>query len=634
MRNANPNERATEVRFDRETPISGDSPNQLAVVWTAAGELVAASPVLDGKANDLEMDLARFRADLNLSSSLDQHRTLKLGLPSISGNTHILTTVSDYSERTRMLALDGEKLALDDHQLLDWLIKAEKQMLLGTDNHPIFETSLENTACAIQRLVNGQISMTEVPRNYVDSLITRVRVLNGGRSYIADNLTIETPLRAIARYFLTATRAGKDTLHPGKNAEVTAFLMINRSGYSFGLWSPKCGLFSEDAFLAPDEISRRRRTAKRERAAEKETTDRGHSIESQSIEMYIRQAFDQLSLQMSPDKLTKLQLSTYAQIVWACESGLADEARAVSEEWEAKGGIEHIPLDMPVDEAVVKGLLLGAYSFGKERVEGADIVPTIDLAHDILVLANSEESGRVREEEARLAVRRDHAAVMVFAAPLIVAGLLLALAASVVVSFFVDSWRDARAEAKTLELRPAVERRRAYEASLKWYKEFIIEVSQLRRQQPVGIGLLRELDGNYPMSIDPSFFVSDLKLTPAGDVEIKGLARNKDAIATFLKSLEFASGPTSGTRSFSNLTYEIQEVLPASSTTSGVRVPGLTGTNLGTNGTAAPGVVVWSIKGNYQPMAEFAPKPKPANQPGTPPKNGVDPAAEGRKPTS
>ena len=634
MRNAYPNERSTGVRFDGETVIDGDSPNQLAVVWTAAGELVAVSPILDGTAEDLKMDLARFRADLNLSSSLDQHRTLELGLPSISNDTHILTTVSDYSERTRMLALDGEKLALDDHQLLDWLIKAEKQMLLGTDNHPIFETSLENTACTIQRLPNGQISMTEVPRNYVDSLITRVRVLNGGRSFTADNLTIETPLRAIARYFLTATRAGKDTLHPGKNAEVTAFLMINRSGYSFGLWSPKCGLFSEDAFLAPDEISRRRRTAKREQVNEKDTADRGHVVESQSVEMYVRQAFDQLSLQMSSDKLTKLQLSTYAQIVWSCESGLAEEARAISEEWEAKTGIEHVPLNVPVDETVAKGLMLGSYSFGEERVAGADIVPTIDLAHDILVLANSEESGRLREEEARLAVRRDHAAVMVFAAPLIVAGLLLALAASLVVTLFVDSWRDGRAEAKTLELRPAVERRRAYEASLKWYKEFIIEVSQLRRQQPVGIGLLRELDGNYPLGLDPAFFVSDLKLTPSGDVEIKGLARNKDAIASFLKSLEFASGTTSGTRSFSNLTYEVQEVLPASSVTGQVRVPGLTGTNLGTNGTAAPGVVVWSIKGNYQPMAEFAPKPKPVNQPGTPPKSGIDPIVDGRRPTN
>lgn len=88
----------------------------------------------------------------------------------------------------------------------------------------------------------------------------------------------------------------------------------------------------------------------------------------------------------------------------------------------------------------------------------------------------------------------------------------------------------------------------------------------MRQQQPVGIGLLYKLNTSYPFNIDSSFYVSDLKLgssdgkTKCFDcVEIKGLARNKDAITSFLRSLEFAGGPESGTKLFSNLAYEVQE---------------------------------------------------------------------------
>ena len=47
-------------------------------------------------------------------SAVDMQRTQELDLPPLSTGTRYLTTVTDYSERTRILALDGERLALDD----------------------------------------------------------------------------------------------------------------------------------------------------------------------------------------------------------------------------------------------------------------------------------------------------------------------------------------------------------------------------------------------------------------------------------------------------------------------------------------------------------------------------------------
>jgi hypothetical protein len=172
-----------------------------------------------------------------------------------------------------------------------------------------------------------------------------------------------------------------------------------------------------------------------------------------------------------------------------------------------------------------------------------------------------------------------------------------------------------QADEQTAKLKPDLERRKSYEANLQWYQEFVKQVSLLRRQQGVGTNLLYQLDSNYPFGIDPSFYVSEMKLGQKGEIEIKGLARNKDAIATFLKSLEFAGGSGSGSRLFGNLAYEVQEGVPQV-TTSQQGIPTISGSTLtGTN--VAPGIVSWTMKGIYLPVAEIAP-PDPNAKPGTP----------------
>jgi hypothetical protein len=202
-----------------------------------------------------------------------------------------------------------------------------------------------------------------------------------------------------------------------------------------------------------------------------------------------------------------------------------------------------------------------------------------------------------------------------------VLGVLLGLAADLIRTQVMLTWREYRADARRAELKPALDRRNTYEANLKWYQEFIKQVSNLRRQQPVGTGMLYELNPSYPFNIDPSFYISELKLLPTGGVEIKGLARNKDAVTSFLRSLEFSGGSQSGTKLFSNLTYEVQEgVAQAPVQTGQPALPTIAGSNLVTN-KPAPGVIAWSIKGNYLPMAEFIPPDpakNPANKPGAP----------------
>ncbi|HJS50647.1 MAG TPA: hypothetical protein VJ781_01995, partial [Pyrinomonadaceae bacterium] len=348
---------------------------------------------------------------------------------------------------------------------------------------------------------------------------------------------------------------------------------------------------------------------------------------ARTTEEYIRKAFDQLLLHMSPEKLESLQLSNYSQIIWGAESGLAQSIAPIAAEFATRTGLTYAGLSVSADEAIAGGLLLGSYSFNSQSVLGAENVPPVNLARDLLFLANTEEIGRRQEEEVRLQGRRNRVVMTMLGPPVVVGAILFALVASLIVSGFFLAVRESQADAKAQELKPAVDRRKSYEANLKWYQEFIREVSQLRRQQPVGIGLLYQLNSNYPFAVDPAFFVSDLKLTPTGDLEMKGLARNKDAVASFLKAMEFAGGPESGSRLFSNLAYEVQEIGLPSGAQAQVKLPTIAGSTLGSNNAVAPGVVIWSIKGNYLPVAEFNPKPAIKPGPGAKP-----PAAAPAKP--
>ncbi|HUR98089.1 MAG TPA: hypothetical protein VMZ26_08510 [Pyrinomonadaceae bacterium] len=592
---------ATQFDNTVERNSRAHSRDQLAVSWNPDGRVVAAWPTSRDGSGNWEVEVERFTSDFNLTQAINLRRGGQAGSLTISRDTYFLTPLPEFSERTRILALSGDRLALDDRSLLEWLITAEQQVVLGIDNHPLFETSLDDTACVIRRLPNGLVAMTEVPRAHVLAARERVRALLPDRSALQIDLTIETPVRTAARYFLTAVKEGELVQRAGKESEVTAFILIGRSGFRFGLWSPAAGLFSEHGFLAPKDIAQLGNQAAgrfAKPAAEDEVDGR--------LESYVREAFNQLSLQLSKEKLEQLQLSGYAQVVWASEPDLSTTIPPVAAEHAATTGIQVFHLEAPMDEAMAGGLLLGSFAFGDAAPVGAAILPQADLAEDLLVLADSEQDQRRLGEEVFAKQRRNRAIFTVLAPPVATAAVLLALLGGLIFTGIVTGIRDAQATARTQELKPALDRRNSYEANLKWYQEFIKQVSRLRRQQPVGIGMLYQLNSNYPYTVDPSFFISDMKLLPTGAVEMKGYARNKDAVASFLKSLEFAGGPESGSRLFGSLAYEVQESAPVVPVPAGgqAAAPVMAGSALQAN-QARPGIIVWSMKGNYIPMGEF-----------------------------
>jgi len=611
-------ENSIEVDWERDYLLASDksSPNQLAIVLGRKSEVISAIPIPSTVVpGAYDLDLSRLPADTNLVPALVLRRQNNLDLGSFSDETRFLTVANDFSERTRILALDGETIALNDLELFEWLVNAEREMYLGTDDHPVFEMALEDTACSFVRLPNGRVAMTEVSRAHIDSTRAIMHRLFGEDVVSLTNLTIETPLRCAARYFLTALPEGAAISRAGRESELTAFLLIDRSGFSFGLWSPMTGLFSEDAFLAPSEIDHEAGKNEESISSSRSEPDAKRSGDVERMDSYIKRALDQLSLLLSPEKLEQMQLSGCSQIVWATDRGLSETVESIVEQYATDTGLSFIKMEAPIDEAVAGGLLFGSFGFGDDTARGAEILPQVDLARDLLVLEDKEEIERRQVEESYLWKRRNRAVFALVAAPVFVVACLFAMVADILMQQTVFAVREVRADARTIELKPALERRKAYEANLKWYQEFITQVSALRRQQPVGIGMLYELNKNYPFELDPSFYVSDLKLSPDGSIEVTGLARNKDAVTSFLRSLEFAGGSESGTRLFSNLTYEVEEgvaeqILPSSGKPN---VPTISGSTL-TRADPAPGVIAWTIRGNYLPMAEFVP-PDPKAKP-------------------
>ncbi len=283
------------------------SRDQLAISWDPVGRVVAAWPTTRGDDRNWEVEVERFTSDINLAQAINLRRGGQGGLLTLSSETLYLTTIPEFSERTRILALDGDRLTLDDRELVQWLITAEQQVVLGIDNHPLFETSLDDTACVIRRLPNGLVAMTEVPRAHVLAARERVRTLLGDRVASRLNVTIETPVRTTARYFLTAVKEGELVQRAGKESEVTAFILIGLAGFRFGLWSPATGLFSEHGFLAPKDVAQlgNQPAARFSAGAADEGIRR-------RLETYVREAFDQLTLQLSKEKLEQLQLTGYA----------------------------------------------------------------------------------------------------------------------------------------------------------------------------------------------------------------------------------------------------------------------------------------------------------------------------------
>ena len=155
------------------------------------------------------------------------------------------------------------------------------------------------------------------------------------------------------------------------------------------------------------------------------------------------------SCSLSKEKLEQLQLSGYAQVVWASEPQLAQIIAPIAAEHASQTGIGIFHLDAALDEAVVGGLLLGSFAFGDTSAFGASVLPQADL-HATCLYSQTLNKTQIRYSEEVFAQRRQNRAVFnLLAAPILAAAVLLAITAGLILSQLVTAIRDAQADART-----------------------------------------------------------------------------------------------------------------------------------------------------------------------------------------
>jgi hypothetical protein len=165
--------------------------------------------------------------------------------------------------------------------------------------------------------------------------------------------------------------------------------------------------------------------------------------------------------------------------------------------------------------------------------------------------------------------------------------------------------RESAADARTAELKPALDRRTEYEAKIESYREFIQLVGELRKQQPVAMRLLFQLNDRYPLDVDLGFFVGQLEMDEKGQAKMRGLARNPEAVTRFLKSLEAARDEVDGQLLFEGLTYSVRETGAAGAN------PAMDRTFAQNNPifrNTVPGVIEWDMSATYLPVKRSLPE--------------------------
>ncbi len=546
-----------------------------------------------------------------------------IGLLPAANSSAFLIAPDAYSERTRIYPLDDESLALDDAAIVGLLVRDAETKATEQDGHPLFDEPLDEIVCDISRLPNGTVTLTEVPRADFDQTARRVfeitqadTLLQTARDQAADDdsfdeaptlmLGAETYVRAVLRYFLqeeyTSSSAAQSNL-------VTAIFIATSRGSLIGFWSPTYGLFDESGERFALDLSS-------ESVVDDDVSELFDSTPTEPQEIdpamfdalrdeALEFAVGKLGRKLNPARLEELGFSGVERILWAASLDAEQAVRLHLDAYCESADIAHVAVSVPLEEAVARGLLWGSLSESSATDVPAR-VPSINLADEFRARAVASDTATELHNDTLLQSARN-SAVLALTAPLV------AVLAFLFVSW-LDTLRDSRtlahrAEAASVEaarLKPIADARVSAEGNLNWFVAYIGQIIELRRRQGAAIGLYHDLDARWPLRDDPSFYVSEMKTNAAGVVEIKGFTRHEESFTAFERSLEFSGTDEQGRKIFTNIAYDVRQ--GGAAVTPGANVPAAISSS---GGVPPPGVVAWTVRGIYTPLASNSKPPTP-----------------------
>ena len=439
-----------------------------------------------------------------------------------------------FTEETRIAALPEEALHLPDDELTRWLVDAATRQTAGEDGVPLFDAGLEKSAYDFARLPDGQVTLTELPRELLRAALKSVLQTNPLDSSELANLTsyapdeaqpfllhaVETRLRAVTRFLAVNEDAEFAALAPTENIAVFAF---TPSGCGFALWNPAQTFHAEygECFeLNFDDAE----------------VPLGMAPADYVTQLYLEGAgnflYEQFYQRVQPE--IDGPAIPVRRIYWAASDGLSGPLSGMLREFAESSGFALTPLtERPLGEMVAQGLLLAHNSAAES------LVPSINLAHDIS-RQHETFNAQQRNVQALAALSRRRAAAAWLALPFVLGlGLLAGLFLHNGRHAVALGLRETAAQREASRLQPVQQARAQYEKTLRWYEDVLRQIVALRAKQASALGFAAQLDPLYPQN--GAFALSEMKLAPGGSFELKGLTRDERAVAFFVRSLEYAA---------------------------------------------------------------------------------------------
>lgn len=389
--------------------------------------------------------------------------------------------------------------------------------LLEQSGDELLRGSLEDFCVGWARTNDGGLTLTTAPRHIIDRASAEIRrLVLTDLPPEAQPLTVETPTRALARYWLTERARAGELPKSG----TVAFLIMAHDGFAIGLWSAQTGLVIEN----------------------EQPLDA-----SGDLRRPIRTVCDTLAALVSQQSLSEVGLPALSLVVVSCAQLAYAKIESYLNSLDLFCDIEQLAdsTGYPVEhaEAIARGLL-GDYA----------LIPVVDLADDI---RNRVERIHLAEmalaEQGRLA--RMRTAMLALLAPL-----LIVLSACLASYFYLHNQQGSLERALASEKREAARlaevqaNRNAAEKHFNWYVTVTNQIIELRKKQPATVQMLVDLNGRWPAG-DPSWYVTDLRAQASGVVEIKGKTRSEESVKSFATALEFGGG-------FSAVQPEMKITLP------------------------------------------------------------------------
>lgn len=516
------------MRNIRERNVKGDGDAPCGLAFdTAADEVVLAERRGDGSIRVSRVPRHEPRSALITSAA-------------------VRTTITGWSAHTDRTPLPVTS-ADDDETILTRLIEAQAQ------NEGTINLRFTFTRTLDERLVLTQALRTEADEAVAaaTSWLSAQRVT----SKTPPPVETDTATRNVARLWLSGPVSRGDI----KEDATVAVLVVGDDGYGMGLWETKAGFVYE--------------TGEKFKAGATEVQLAAH-------------IHAKLSNFVTPATVGKLGLSPVKHLVIASSARVKRELSEFLNTSEAlrkirierllmgDGGEGRVELDLAA------ALAVGAIVY-------AEVVPALDLSAELTERLTEVRRSKDADDRAR-ATRARRAAAFAALAPL-----------SLALAFVAGGWWLRRAEASALDekisgekaaaakLKRADEDYESVKANFSVISNLITQITTLRDKQADAYRLLVELNSRWPQGTP--WYVSEVNST-ANQVEVKGRARDEQAVTMFVRALENSEGLFSGvTESHSD---------PDAGAGSGVTTPALP---QGTAQRTGPAVVQFVVKATYTP---------------------------------